>query len=255
MTSHWALFFFSRVASMSHTSLTNTHRETQKLKEALSEGPLVVGSDAWKGWRLEKQTGSMEEDTTVWVRACENAQCVQLFNYLMHKNTLTVVLNGVKEWKVHRELWTGPEERGGMEARKQEEKKEKEKEKIILVERETNRKKINVLIKAKKKQQKVCKGIEKKFFLCACAWSVLVSSSGQQVAAERWGEGSGWWARLPCVAFLSLSSLVWLLGRILISGGSGLWPTRDAIRAFRYWRRVTCRPQSTSMKHEQKHRA
>lgn len=73
------------------------------------------------------------------VRACENAQCVQLFNYLMHKNTLTVVLNGVKEWKVHGELWTGPEERGGMEARKQEEKKEKEK--IILVERETNRKK------------------------------------------------------------------------------------------------------------------
>lgn len=87
----------------------------------------------------------MEEDTTAWVRACvrasKNAQCVQLFNYLMHKNTLTVVLNGVKEWKVHWELWTGPEERGGMEARKQEEKKEKDKEKIILVERETNGKK------------------------------------------------------------------------------------------------------------------
>lgn len=48
------------------------------------------------------------------------------------------------------------------------------------------------------------------------------------------------WAKLPCVVFLSLSSLVWLLGRILISGGSGLWPTRDAMRAFKYWRRVTC---------------
>lgn len=66
---------------------------------------------------------------------------MQLFNYLIHKkNTLTVVLNGVKERKVHGELWTGPEERGGMEAREQEEKKEKDKkrkEKIILVEPKT----------------------------------------------------------------------------------------------------------------------
>lgn len=91
------------------------------------------------------------------------------------------------------------------------------------------------------------------FFFLVCAWSVLVSCDGQQVAAECWCSGSRWeqvGAWLPCVAFLSLSSLVWLLGRILISGGSGLWPTRDAIRAFRYWRRVTCRPQRTSMKHK-----
>lgn len=84
------------------------------------------------------------------MRECENAQRGKHFNYLMHKNTLTVVLNGVEKWKVHGELWTTPEVRGSMEARKQEEKKEKDKEKIILVERETNRKKINLLIDKKK---------------------------------------------------------------------------------------------------------
>lgn len=48
-----------------------------------------------------------------------------------------------------------PEERGGMEARKQKEKKEKDKEKIILVERETNTKtgkKRNFLIDQKNKK-------------------------------------------------------------------------------------------------------
>lgn len=50
-------------------------------------------------------------------------------------------------------------------------------------------------------------------------------------------------AQVPCVVFLLLSSLVWLLARILISGGSGLWPTREALRAFRYCRRVTCNTQ------------
>lgn len=81
-------------------------------------------------------------------------------NYLMHKNTLTVVLNGVKKWKVHREFWTAPEERGGMEAHKQEEKKEKDKEKIILVEQETHRKKINLLIDRKNNNKKKKKSVE-----------------------------------------------------------------------------------------------
>ncbi len=45
---------------------------------------------------------------------------------------------------------------------------------------------------------------------------------------------------VPGVVFFSFRSLVWLLGRILISGSSGLWATRDAITALRYCRRVTC---------------
>lgn len=61
----------------------------------------------------------------------------------------------------------------------------------------------------------------------------------RSAAADPAGQGSEVTAGLPCVVFLSFSSFVWLLGRILISGGSGLWLVRDALRAFRYCRRVT----------------
>lgn len=62
-----------------------------------------------------------------------------------------------------------------------------------------------------------------------------------------------WCSRaVPWVVFFSFRSLVWLLGRILISGGSGLWATRDAITALRYCRRVTCgtRAHFNSRKHK-----
>lgn len=70
---------------------------------------------------------------------CECAACHArdrlLFIYLM-QNILTVVLNGIKEGKVYRELWTGPEKRGDMEGMKG--RGGKEKEKMILVQVKTN---------------------------------------------------------------------------------------------------------------------
>lgn len=136
------------------------------------------------------------------------------FIYLM-QNTLTVVLNGIKEWKIYRELWT-------RKARKE----EKEREKKDYFSSAGDRKR-QTGIKNSTKSEKGG------FFLCVC---VSLVTSG---AAEPGGQ-TAWWAKLPWLVFLSLRSLVWLLGRILISGGSGLWPTRDAMRAFRYCRRVTC---------------
>ncbi len=119
----------------------------------------------------------------------------------------------------------GERRRGGTK-----EEKEREREKIISVQLKANRK---ALIKDTTKT-----------FVRHSEFFTLIYDSKQMLvlrSAGRHGDGHAVvLAKLPCVVFLSLSSFVWLLGRILISGGSGLWLARDAMRAFKYWRRVTC---------------
>lgn len=124
------------------------------------------------------------------------------------QNTLTVVLNGIKEWKVYRELWTRKARKEG---------KEREKEDHFS---SAGDKRGEAGIKNSTKE-----------LSCVSLMTSEAAEPGGQTARR---------AKLPWLVFLSLRSLVWLLGRILISGGSGLWPTRDAMRAFRYCRRVTC---------------
>lgn len=140
------------------------------------------------------------------------------FIYLMQQNKS---VNSSSQWYQRMKSLQGtldrPEQRGHMEACK--EGKEREREKINLVQ-----------LKAKRN---------------AHSYKRLQKASGKQSfvvdGAAHPASQTSFWTKLPCVVFLSLSSLVWLFGKILISGGSGLWPARDAMRALRYCRRVTCK--------------
>lgn len=97
--------------------------------------------------RTEGEAFFTDECVCEYECAARHATTRLCFIYLM-QNILTVVLNGIKEWKVYRELWTRRHAR-----------KEKKEKKIILVQLETN---------MDKQELKTVQSLKKNFFVCVC---------------------------------------------------------------------------------------
>lgn len=126
-----------------------THRDCWFDKEKAKNSPVTL-------WR-----GAQERDIMSQISVCGNLSyprcvlvCVRLsvlyvqsvsavmpqtgcISFNSCTKILTVVLDGIKEWKVYRELWTGQRR---AETWRHARKEKKEKEKIISVQRKTNRK-------------------------------------------------------------------------------------------------------------------